>query len=96
MQVSDLVEYDPVRNCFVLKAPMKKHPPTWPDGTPKSMNNAFNWRKDTPSIAPPSKPLNARAKDLNSNGNIHAFSAASPEKVPYGRTRKFLQLNAKI
>lgn len=96
MQVSDLVRYDPERNCFVLKGPMKTYPPKWDDGTPKSTNNAFNWRKDIPSIAPPSKPLNARAKDLNSNGSIYAYTPAGKAKVPYGRTKKFVDLNTKI
>ena len=94
MQVSDLIRYDPIRNCFVLKDPMKKYPPTWPDGTPKSMNNAFNWRTGAPSVASPAKPLNARAQDLNSNGSIYAYTPAG--KTPYGRTRQFTNLNAKI
>lgn len=43
----------------------------WPDGTPKSMNNAFNWRAMTPTVTPhKSGPIPARAKDLNSNGNV--------------------------
>lgn len=94
MLVSDLVQYDPIRNCFVLKDPMKKYPSAWPDGTPKSMNNAFNWRTGEPSVAAPAKPLNARAKDLNSNGSIYAYTPAG--KTPYGRTKKFADLNAKI
>jgi hypothetical protein len=94
MLVSDLIRYDPIKDCFVLKDFMTN--PTWPDGTPKSVNNAFTWRKDTPSIAPPTRPLNARAKDLNSNGGIHTFSTAGKEKIPYGRTKKFIQLNNKI
>lgn len=94
MLVSDLVRYDPTRNCFVLKDCMKTHPPTWPDGTPKSTNNAFNWRTGAPSVATPAKPLNARAKDLDSNGSIYAYAPAG--KAPYGRTKKFVNLNAKI
>ena len=94
MLVSDLVEYDLVRNCFVLKDSMKKYPPTWPDGTPKSMNNAFNWRTGEASIATPAKTLPARAKDLSSNGSIYAYTPAN--KTAYGRTKKFTDLNAKI
>ena len=94
MQVSDLVRYDPTRNCFVLKDLMKSYPPTWPDGTLKSMHNAFNWRTGAPSVAAPAKTLPARAQDLNSNGSIYAYTPAG--KTPYGRTKQFVNLNAKI
>lgn len=94
MQVSDLVRYDPTRNCFVSKDLMKSYPPTWPDGTLKSMHNAFNWRTGAPSVAAPAKTLPARAQDLNSNGSIYAYTPAG--KTPYGRTKKFADLNAKI
>ena len=96
MLVSDLVRYDPVRKCFVLKDFMPKQP-TWPDGTPKSMDNVFNWRAgvtDTKSLKP--KATNDRSKDLNSNGNVYAFSRASIDRVPYGRTKKFKDYGAKI
>ena len=96
MLVSDLVRYDPVRKCFVLKDFMPKQP-TWPDGTPKSMDNVFNWRAgvtDTKSLKP--KATNGRSKDLNSNGNVYAFSKASIDRVPYGRTKKFKDYGAKI
>jgi len=75
---------------------MKKYPPTWPDGTPKSMNNAFNWRAgvtDTAFLKP--KASNGRSKDLNSNGNINTYSKAST-RIPYGRTKKFENFTAKI
>jgi len=94
MQVLDLVQFDPTRNCFVLKGDMQNYPPKWPDGTPKSTNNAFNWRTGAPSVAAPAKPLNARAKDLDSNGSIYAYTPAG--KKPYGRSKKFADLNAKI
>lgn len=94
MLVSDLIRYDPARDCFVLKDFMTQ--PTWPDGTPKSTNNAFNWRTGAASVATPAKPLNARAKDLNSTGGIYAHSKASADKIPYGRTRRFIDINAKI
>ena len=96
MLVSDLVRYDPVRKCFVLKDFMPKQP-TWPDGTPKSMNNVFNWRAgvtDSKSLKP--KASNGRSKDLNSNGNVYTFSRASIARVPYGRTKKFKDYGAKI
>ena len=96
MLVSDLVQYDSVLNCFVLKDFMSKQP-TWPDGTPKSMDNAFNWRAgvtDSRSLKP--KASNGRSKDLHSNGNVYAFSRASIDRVPYGRTKKFKDYGAKI
>jgi hypothetical protein len=96
MLVADLVRYDPVRKCFVLKDFMPKQP-TWPDGTPKSMNNVFNWRAgvtDSKSLKP--KASNGRSKDLNSNGNVYTFSRASIARVPYGRTKKFKDYGAKI
>jgi hypothetical protein len=97
MQLSDLVRFDPTLNCFVLRDPMQNHPSTWPDGTPKSTNNAFNWRSgvaDTAFLKP--KAANGRSKDLNSNGNVYAFSRASIERVPYGRSKKFKDFGAKI
>jgi hypothetical protein len=96
VQVFDLIRYDSVLNCFVLKDPMHKQP-TWPDGTPKSMNNVFNWRAgttDTTSLKP--KPSNGRSKDLNSNGNVNTYSRASIARVPYGRTKKLDDYSAKI
>jgi hypothetical protein len=96
MQVLDLVQFDPTLNCFVLKGNMKTYPPTWPDGTPKSTNNAFNWRTDTPSAAPKPKTPNARSQDLNSNGNINTYSKASSTRAPYGRTKTFENFATKI
>jgi hypothetical protein len=96
MLVSDLVQYDSVLNCFVLKAPMYKQP-TWPDGTIKSMNNVFNWRAgttDSSSLKP--KAANGRSKDLNSTGNINTYSKASVTRIPYGRTKKLENYSAKI
>lgn len=44
---------------------------TWPDGTPKSTNNAFDWRNRAPTVeAPKSGPIPARAKDMNANSSI--------------------------
>jgi hypothetical protein len=76
---------------------MQSYPPKWPDGTPKSTNNAFNWRAgvtDTAFLKP--KASNGRSKDLNSNGDVHAYSKASITRVPYGRTKKFKDYGAKI
>jgi hypothetical protein len=61
------------------------------------MNNVFNWRAgttDTASIKP--KAPNGRSKDLNSNGNVYAFSRASIDRIPYGRTKKLDDYTAKI
>jgi hypothetical protein len=96
MQVLDLVCFDPTRNCFVLKDPMKNYPPKWPDGTPKSTNNAFNWRTGEPSSAPKAKIPNARAKDLNSHGDFHTTTKLNTERIPYGHSGKFKDLTAKI
>jgi len=76
INVLDLVRYDPARNCFVLKG-NSMH--TWEDGTPKSMNNAFNWRDATRATKDePAKHLPARAMDLNSNGDIRLYTKAKP------------------
>lgn len=96
MLVSDLVRYDPTRNCFVLKDPMKTYPPKWPDGTPKSMNNAFNWRTGAPSIAAPAKPIHARSKDLDSSSDFHSHLKLRSDSLPYGRSKKFKDITAKI
>jgi hypothetical protein len=96
MQVLDLVQFDPTLNCFVLKGNMQDYPPKWPDGTPKSTNNAFNWRTGTPSAAPKHPPLNARAKDLNSHGDFHTTTKLNAARAPYGRSGKFKDLTAKI
>ena len=93
MQVLDLIRYDATRNCFVLRGtPMHK----WPDGTPKSMNNAFNWRNTPATTTPKPKAANARSKDLNSNGSIYTHSQTPSTRKPYGRDKKFVNLNAKI
>lgn len=43
----------------------------WPDGTPKSANNAFDWKNMTPTIARPRiGPIPPRAKDLNAKDSI--------------------------
>jgi hypothetical protein len=96
MQVLDLVQFDPTRNCFVLKGNMQNYPPKWPDGTRKSTNNAFNWRTDTPSAAPKQPPRNARAKDLNSHGDFHTTTKLNTARIPYGRSGKFKDITAKI
>jgi len=96
MQVLDLVQFDPARNCFVLKGDMQNYPPKWPDGTPKSTTNAFNWRTDAPSAAPKKPPLNARAKDLSSHGDFHTTTKLNTARIPYGRSGKFKDLTAKI
>lgn len=93
MQVLDLIRYDASRNCFVLKGtPMHK----WPDGTPKSMNNAFNWRGTPATTSFKRTSTSARSKDLNSNGSIHTHASTADKKVPYGRVRKLVDPHAKI
>jgi hypothetical protein len=69
----DLVRFDPARNCFVLKGtPMH----TWPDGTPKSMHNAFNWREGKATAVPFVANKNHRALDMHSNGNVYTYTKA--------------------
>jgi len=76
----DLVRYDPARNCFVLKGtPMH----TWPDGTPKSMNNAFNWRVGVATAIPFVANKNHRALDLTSNGNVYTYTKAKQASNKY-------------
>ena len=86
MLVSDLVRYDPTRNCFVLKACMNDRPTTWPDGTPKSMNNAFNWRAGVATAIPFVATKNNRSRDLTSNGNVYSYTKAKlSSNAPTGR-----------
>lgn len=55
---------------------------TWPDGTPKSMNNAFNWRAGKATAIPFVANKNQRARDLHSNGNIYTYTAATRNTTP--------------
>lgn len=49
----------------------------WPDGTPKSMHNSFNWRENALGIlSTKPAPTPARSKDMNSNGNIYSYTKA--------------------
>jgi hypothetical protein len=57
---------------------MKK--PTWPDGTPKSMNNAFNWRDTEATAHTRVGTPNARSLDMHSNGNICVYTKATKVK----------------
>ena len=50
--------------------------PTWPDGTPKSMNNAFNWRNTEATAINRIGAPNARSLDLHSSGNIYTYTKA--------------------
>jgi hypothetical protein len=70
----DLVRYDPARNCFVLKGTTMHK---WPDGTPKSMNNAFNWREGKATAVPFVSNKNHRSLDMQSNGNVYAYTKAA-------------------
>ena len=53
------------------------YPEAWPDGTPKSMNNAFNWRVGEATAVPFVANKNLRARDLHSNGNIYTYTKAA-------------------
>lgn len=70
---------------------------TWPDGTPKSTNNAFDWRNHAPVVeAPKSGPIPARAKDLNATSSIFTIYSKAVASigsfpsvaVPSGKRRK--------
>lgn len=90
MLVSDLVRYDPTRNCFVLKDLMNDYPMTWPDGTLKSTNNAFNWRVGAATAIPPVANKNHRSLDMHSNGNVYSYTKAkqSSKKFTGGKPPK--------
>lgn len=79
MLVSDLVEYDLVRNCFVLKGPMKKQPCKCHPDVP------FHWKQNPrPSIFL-QDPL-FRAKGVVVSTDYKAFgiySRATPHIKPY-------------
>ncbi len=49
---------------------------TWPDGTPKSMNNAFNWRVGKATAIPFVANVNHRSLDMHSNGNVYTYTKA--------------------
>ena len=49
---------------------------TWPDGTPKSMNNAFNWRNTAATAVPYVGGVNPRSLDMHSNGNVYTYTRA--------------------
>lgn len=56
---------------------------TWPDGTPKSMNNAFNWRVGKATAVPFVANKNQRALDLHSHGNIYTYTQAAKPSNKY-------------
>jgi hypothetical protein len=64
---------------------------TWPDGTPKSMNNAFNWRVGTATAVPFVANKNHRSLDLSSADNVRTYTKAKKGTKPanlkstYGR-----------
>jgi len=75
----DLVRYDPARNCFVLKGTTMH---TWEDGTPKSMNNAFNWQEGTRTTKDePNRYIPSRSQDLTPDGSITVYS--KPVRAEY-------------
>lgn len=52
------------------------YPPTWPDGTPKSMHNAFNWRARESTTTPTAGHKPPRSLDMHSNGNVYTYTKA--------------------
>lgn len=64
---------------------------TWEDGTPKSMNNAFNWRDSTRATKNDQNVhIPMRAQDLSSAGHITVYSKATraEHRVPPKPTSK--------
>lgn len=59
------------------------HPETWPDGTPKSTNNAFNWRVGKATAVPFVANKNNRSMDLHSNGNVYTYTKAKLSSNKY-------------
>lgn len=47
----------------------------WPDGTPKSANNAFDWRAKLPKTAKPAKAPNLKVQ-LEKRINFTVYSRA--------------------
>ena len=63
----------------------------WPDGTPKSGNNAFDWRNRTPEIEPTRLgPTPPRTKDLHAKSNVfQAYTrAGNPPPVAVPRSKR--------
>jgi hypothetical protein len=74
----------------------------WPDGTPKSMHNSFNWRDNSLGIlcAKPT-PTPARSKDMHSNGSIYSYAKAKTrDTTPHTITKhgkgKMFTINKEI
>jgi hypothetical protein len=72
----------------------------WPDGTPKSMNNAFNWRENAIGVLSVKfvTPTPARSKDMASNGNIYSYTKAKfvPKPVAAKRGTNLYSINKEI
>ena len=46
----------------------------WPDGTPKSMHNAFNWRENSLGIlCVKPTPIPERSKDMTASSSIYSY-----------------------
>ncbi|MFM7013132.1 MAG: hypothetical protein ACKO0Z_28010 [Betaproteobacteria bacterium] len=61
----------------------------WPDGTPKSMHNAFNWRANALGVLGVkfTAPTPARSKDMHSNGSIYSYAKAKSNTAPHVATK---------
>ena len=65
INVADIVRYDPVRNCFVLKGPMKKQPCKCHPDSP------FHWAHNTrPSIFLQDVMFRAKGVTLHVEDNL--------------------------
>lgn len=75
----------------------------WPDGTPKSMNNAFNWRENALGVLDVKfvAPTPARSKDMHSNGSIYSYGKAvktstAPHTITKHGKGKMFTINKEI
>lgn len=74
----------------------------WPDGTPKSMHNAFNWRENAKGVllVKFTPPVAARSKDMHSNGSIYSYAKAKRDTTPHTITKhgkgKMFTINKEI
>jgi hypothetical protein len=76
IHIHDLVRYDPIKGCFVLKPEQQIE--YWPGtNTPKSTNNDFNWRSRLSMRAKPPAPIVPQKRIRNRTFTIYSKARAS-------------------
>jgi hypothetical protein len=74
--IDDLVRYDPIKGCFVLKPEQQIE--YWPGtNTPKSTDNDFNWRNRPSMRAKPPAPSVPQKRVRNRTFTIYSKARAS-------------------